>query len=68
MARYKDNVINLPEGKNNTRDWESIKVGFLWDLRDELKEQNQIARDQLSVLRRIDHRLAKHMPLTRRKA
>jgi len=68
MARHKDCSINLPEVKNNTRDWESIKVGFLWDLRDELKEQNRLARDQLDVLRRIDRRLAKYMPLTTRKA
>lgn len=69
MARHKDAVVNLPDSSpTNTRSWESIQVGILMDIRDELKQLNQtlgcfrlvrMAED----IHRIEKRIAKHMPL-----
>lgn len=43
MPRFKDSNISLPEkSPENTRDWDSIKVGMLMDIRDELKQLNAV--------------------------
>lgn len=43
MARFKNSVINLPEkSAGNTRGWESINVGILMDIRDELQTLNAV--------------------------
>lgn len=67
MARWKDSNINLPGfNADGTRSWDSIKVGLLMDIRDELKELNGRARDasyQREIIRstivRMDRRMAK---------
>jgi hypothetical protein len=69
MARHKDANINLPETSiNNQRSWESIQVGLLLDIRDELKALNTTlgcyrVRRMCDDVNRIDRRLAKHLPL-----
>ena len=42
MARHKNATINLPETFGNVRDWNSIKVGILMDIRDELQTLNTL--------------------------
>lgn len=49
VARHKDMDWNLPEGVRDqrgarTHSWESINVSVLMDIRDELKEINQVLR------------------------
>lgn len=69
MARHKDVTINLPEtNADGTRGWDSIKVGLLMDIRDELKELNSQLRchriqRMFSTIERVDRRLAKKIPL-----
>lgn len=69
MPRFKDSNINLPAGSRSPttggllRDWESIQTGILLDIRDELKELNNVLRSQRDLTARIDRRLAKHLPL-----
>lgn len=63
--RHKDADISLPpaEAANNMRSWDSIKVGLLMDIRDELKLLNNKLDDLRSVVKRTDRRLAKRTPL-----
>jgi hypothetical protein len=67
MSRFKNATIELPPvSSQNTRDWGSIKVGMLMDLRDEAQEQNRLMKAAIRLLDRMDRRMAKHMPLTHR--
>lgn len=71
MARHKDANWALPD-KITT--WDEAIVSVLMDIRDELKELNSRTNQNLIVhqnhvreLSRIDRRLQKHLPLTKRR-
>lgn len=76
MARCKDMVYSFAVGAAGTPiNLEHCKLALLMDLRDELKENNELQRRILAVLecnntrliptylKRIDRRLAKKIPL-----
>ena len=66
MARHKDTIWNLDDKPG----YEGAQLGLLMDIRDELKALNRTLGCYRVVqmcddVRRIDRRLAKHMPLSR---
>jgi hypothetical protein len=70
MPRHKNLTVGLPEptetSSKRTYTWDTIKVAALYDLRDELQESKMLQQDILAVLKRMDRRMAKHMPLWRK--
>lgn len=71
MSRHRNLQVDLPEPKLNDRGakifgWDTIKVAALYDLRDELQEQNRLQREILYTLKRMDRRAAKAFPLKAR--
>lgn len=68
MPRLKDLTVSLPAPTPDAygvliHQWDSIKVAALYDMRDELKENNRLQREILRVLQRLDRRVQRHAPL-----
>jgi hypothetical protein len=70
MPKYRRLDINFHEVKNGADGikrfpWDTMKVSALYDLRDQLDDQNHTAREILAVLRRMDRRMQASMLLRR---
>lgn len=72
MARHRDTQWNLPEGRpagggSTTHSWEAIHSAILMDIRDELKQLNQLFRctNFLRIPAKLD-RIGRNTEKTRR--
>ena len=69
MPKYRRLDCNFHEGqkgpKSTTHSEFTFTVSALYDLRDQLDEQNLLARQILTVLKRMDRRMQASMPLRR---
>ena len=68
MPKYRNIDVNFADAKvepngGKTFPWETLNLSALYDLRDELHASREAQTEILRVLRRMDRRMAKHMPL-----
>lgn len=78
MARHKNFDWNMPEGTkkptgSTMHEWQTIYVSLMMDIRDELQQLNRTlgcyrVQQMCDDVRRIERRLAKNMPINKRKA
>lgn len=67
MPQYRDLNPNFADaemtGGKKVFPWETLNLSALYDLRDALRASNATQSEILRVLRRMERRMAKHMPL-----